>query len=114
MAQPIARSSASTFRGHAAISLTPSGLIGAGTAPSCYDEAIEQTSNSLVPSEPSLEMLIEMRAIACDDDELSNHGRRVVVPSHRRGREPLMTVACQGVRSHPVPIALVGGGSIRA
>jgi len=31
--------------------------------PSCYDAAIEEHSNGLVPGEPSLEMLVEMREI---------------------------------------------------
>jgi hypothetical protein len=71
--------------------LAPFGLIGSGTFPSCYDPAIEEHSNGLIPSEPSLEMLIEMRAMACDDDELPNHLRWVVVPFHRRDTAPLMT-----------------------
>jgi hypothetical protein len=36
--------------------------------PSCSDAAIEEHSNGPVPGEPSLEMLVEMRAIACDDN----------------------------------------------
>jgi hypothetical protein len=61
------------LRGQPAISLAPFGLIGSGTFPSCYDAAIEEHSNGPVPGESSLEMLVEMRAIACDDDELLNY-----------------------------------------
>ncbi len=63
------------LRGQAAISLAPFGLIGSGTCPSCCDAAIEEHSNGLVPGEPSLEMLVEMRAVERDDDELPNHLR---------------------------------------
>ena len=76
------------LRGQAAIGLAPFGLIGSGTCPSCCDAAIEEHSNGPVPGEPSLEMRIEMRAIACDDDELSNHLREVVVPFRHRDTAP--------------------------
>ena len=79
------------IRGHAAISVAPFGLIGSGTCPSCYDAAIEEHSNGPVPGEPSLEMLVEMRTIACDDDELPNHLRRVVVSFRRHVTAPRMT-----------------------
>jgi hypothetical protein len=36
-------------------------------------------------------MLIEMRAMACDNDELPNHLRWVVVPFRRRVTAPRMT-----------------------
>ena len=73
------------LRGQAAISLAPFGLIGSGTCRSCYDAAIEQHLNSFVPSEPALEMLVEVRAIACDDDELPNHLRWIDLPFRHRG-----------------------------
>src|SRR6266700_1047988 len=79
------------IRGHAAISLAPFGLIGSGTCPSCDGAAIEEHSNRPVPGEPSLEMLVEMRAIACDDNELPNHLRWVVVPFRRSVTAPRMT-----------------------
>ena len=76
------------LRGQAAISLAPFGLIGSGTCPSCYDTAIQKHSNGPVPGEPSLEMVVEMRAIACDDNELPNHLRWVVRPFRRRVTVP--------------------------
>src|SRR5437899_8952282 len=65
--------------------------MGSRTFPSCYAASIEEHSNGLVPGEPSREMLVEMRAIACDDDELPNHLRGVVVPFRRRVTAPRMT-----------------------
>jgi hypothetical protein len=63
------------LRGQAAISLAPFDLIGSGTCQSCYDTAIQEHSNGPVPGEASLEMLVEMRAVARDDNELSNRLR---------------------------------------
>ena len=78
------------LRRHAAISLAAFGLIGSGACPSCSDAAIEEHSNGPVPGEPSLEMLVEMRAIACDDNELPNHLRWAGRP-FRRVTAPRMT-----------------------
>jgi hypothetical protein len=83
-----------------AISLAPFGLIGFGTCPSRYDSAIEEHSNGPVPGEPSLEMLVEMRAIACDDNELPNHLRWVVGPFRHRVTVPGMTRR-RGLRQEP-------------
>jgi hypothetical protein len=58
--------------------------MGHGTCPSCFDTAIQEHANGPVPSEPSREMLVKMRAIASDDYELPNHLRRVVVLFRRR------------------------------
>src|SRR4029434_8736535 len=79
------------LRGHAAIRLAPFGLIGSGTCPLCYDATIQEHSNGPVPGEPSLEMLVEMRAIAGDDNELPNHLRWVVLPFGRHATAPRMT-----------------------
>ena len=87
------------IRGHAAISVAPFGLIGSGTCPSCDGAAIEEHSNRPVPGEPSLEMLVEMRAIACDDNELPNHLRWAVGP-FRRITAPRMTRR-RGLRQEP-------------
>jgi hypothetical protein len=87
------------LQGHAAISVAPFGLIGPGTCPSCDDAAIEEHSNGPVPGEPSLEMLVELRAIACDDNELPNHLRWAVGP-FRRIPAPRMTRR-RGLRQEP-------------
>jgi hypothetical protein len=50
------------------LSLAPFGFIGPETRP-----AIKEHSNGPIPGEPSLEMLVKLRAIACDDHELPNH-----------------------------------------
>src|SRR4030095_8207080 len=99
MAQPIARSTASTFEGKRR-SAWPFGLIGSGTCPSCYDAAIQEHSNGPVPGEPALEMLVEMRAVARDDDELPNCLRWVVVPFRRRVAAPRITRR-RGLRQEP-------------
>ena len=85
----------------AALSLAPFGLIGSGTFLSCYDAAIEEHSNGLVPGEPAREMFVEMRAIACDDDELPNHLRWVVVPFRRRHVTAPRMTRRRGLRQEP-------------
>ena len=88
------------LRGHAAISVAPVGLRGSGTCPSCYDAAIEEHSNGPVPGEPSLEMLVKMRAIACDDDQLPNL-RWIVVPLRRRHVTAPGMTRRRGLRQEP-------------
>src|SRR2546428_2129569 len=46
--------------------------------PPFRDAPIQEDSNGLVPYERSLEILVEMPAIACDDDKLSGLLRLVV------------------------------------
>jgi hypothetical protein len=45
-------------------------------------------------------MLVEMRAIVCDDNELPNHLRRVVVPFRHRVTAPRLTRR-RGLRQDP-------------
>ena len=59
--------------------------------PVVLDTAIQEHSNGPVPGEASLEMLVEMRAIASDDNELPNRLRWVVVPFRRRFTAPRIT-----------------------
>ena len=67
------------------------------------------------PGEPSLEMLVEMRATACDDDELPNHLRWVVVPFRRRATAPRITrpdETCAKNRASEVHVALPQAGHV--
>jgi len=57
-------------RGRASIALTPFPLVGSGTLRPFYDATIEEDPNGLVPRERALEVLVEVLAIASDDDEL--------------------------------------------
>jgi hypothetical protein len=57
-------------RGRASIALAPFTLIRSGTLRTFRDAAIEKDLNGLVACEGSLEMLVEVLAIASDDDEL--------------------------------------------
>src|SRR2546430_5044573 len=52
------------------IALTPLPLVGSGTLRPFYDATIEEDPNGLVPRERALEVLVEVLAIASDDDEL--------------------------------------------
>jgi hypothetical protein len=72
------------LRAQAAISPAPFDFIGSGTCSSCHDTAIQEHSNGSVPGESSLEMLVEMCAVARDDNELLNHLRLVVLPFRQR------------------------------
>jgi hypothetical protein len=57
-------------RRRASIALAPWSLIGSGALRPFQYSTIEEDPNGLVPRERSLEMLVKMRAIACDDDKL--------------------------------------------
>jgi hypothetical protein len=57
----------------------------------CNDAAIEEHSNRPVSGESALELLVEVRTIACDDHELPNHLRWVVMPFRRRVTAPRLT-----------------------
>src|SRR5438876_7533950 len=58
--------------------------MGPVTLPPVRDPPIQENSNGLVPCKRSLEMLVEIPAIACDDDELLDRLRRSVVTFRRR------------------------------
>ena len=105
------------LRGQAAISLAPFGLIGYGTCPSRFDTTIQEHSNGPVPGEPSLEMFVEMRAVARDDNELPNRLRWVVVSFRRRVTVPGMTrrrCLRQEARERGPRRAPAGGARLRA
>jgi hypothetical protein len=68
----------------ASVALAPVSLIGSGTHPSLHDAPIKENSYSLVSCERSLEMLVEIPAIAGDDDELPDPLRLVVRPVRLR------------------------------
>src|SRR5438093_11166997 len=58
--------------------------MGPVTLPPVRDPPIQENANGLVPCKRSLEMLVEIPAIACDDDELLDRLRRSVVTFRRR------------------------------
>jgi hypothetical protein len=65
-----------------------------------HDAVIEEHSNGPVPGESSLEMLVEMCAVAGDDNELPNCLRWVVVPFRCRVTAPRITRR-RGLRQEP-------------
>src|SRR5207245_10518918 len=70
--------------GQASIAPAPFSLMGPVTLPPVRDPPIQENANGLVPCKRSLEMLVEIPAIACDDDELLDRLRRSVVTFRRR------------------------------
>lgn len=70
--------------GRAPVALAPFSVIGSGTHPPLHDAPIKEDSNGLVPCERPLEMLVQIPAIAGDDDELPDRLRLVVGPVRLR------------------------------
>jgi len=70
--------------GQASIASAPFSLMGPVTLPPVHEPPIQENANGLVPCERSLEMLVEIPAIACDDDELLDRFRRSGVTFRRR------------------------------
>jgi hypothetical protein len=74
MAQPIARSSASTLEGKRRSAWRRSASSGPERSRRGRTRRLKSTRTVPFPANP-LEMLVEMRAIACDDDELLKYFR---------------------------------------
>ena len=72
------------YQRRASIALTPSRLIGSGTHAPLHDAPTQENSNGVVPCERPLEILVEMPAIAGDEDELPDPLRWFGVPFGRR------------------------------
>jgi len=70
--------------GRASIALAPFTCVGPGTLPPFGDAPIQDHPNGRVPRERSLQTLVELVAIAGDDNELSHHVTLFVMPLRRR------------------------------
>src|SRR3989475_6402894 len=66
--------------GRASITLAPFSRRGSGAHPPFSDAPIEEPSSGLVPGERALDMLVQMRPMPGDDDDLPDHRGMVVVP----------------------------------
>jgi hypothetical protein len=71
--------------GRASVALAPFSCVGSGTLPPFRNASIQDHSNGRVPRKRSLQTLVELLAIAGDDNDLSHHLRLFVMPL-RRGR----------------------------
>ncbi len=70
--------------GRASIALAPFTCVGPGTLPPFGHAPIQDHPNGRVPRERSLQTLVELLAIAGDDNELSHHVTLFVMPLRRR------------------------------
>jgi len=94
--QPVDRS------GRAALALAPFTLKGFRMLPPFRDAPIQEDSNSLVLCERSLEKVVEMLAIACNDDELSDAFRLVVkTPRPHSPHELVERALASAIASEP-------------
>src|SRR5437667_541343 len=66
--------------GRASITLAPFSRRGSGAHPPFSDAPIEEHSHGLVPGERALDMVVQMRRMPGDDDDLPDHRGMVVVP----------------------------------
>src|SRR3989441_10517608 len=66
--------------GRAPTPRAPFGRRGPGPPPPFSDAPIEEHSHGLVPGERALDMVVEMRPMPGDDDDLPDHRGMVVVP----------------------------------
>src|SRR3989454_1400695 len=73
--------------GRASITLAPFSRRGSGAHPPFSDAPIEEHSHGLVPGERALDMLVQMRPMPGDDDDLPDHRGMVVVPLGGRDRK---------------------------
>src|SRR5437016_5865751 len=69
--------------GRASITLAPFSRRGSGAHPPFSDAPIEDYSHGLVPGDCALDMLVQMRPMPGDDDDLPDHRGMVVVPFGR-------------------------------
>ena len=98
-------------QGRAAVALAPLGPIGSRTLPPVHDAPVQDHSDGLVPCKRSLEMLVELLAMAGDDDEMPDSLRLVVVLGRRR-HAPVR--APQGMHRRAEPLSSFTRRSPRA